>query len=135
MRLKLSHLQRRIPILVVEDEPAICQLITSILQRDYDVRLCTSGRDALNLLSYWPPRLILCDLNVPEMNGFELITAVRANPALANIPVIVMTGQSTGEYERRALDLGAVAFLAKPFKMASLHRAISQALDAAEQCA
>jgi two-component system KDP operon response regulator KdpE len=105
-------------ILVVEDDPAIRRAIVAQLRGEgYDVVEAANGREALAAARADKPDLVLTDLNMPTMDGFELITTLRKG---STTPVIVLSVRG-GEADRvRALDLGADDFVAKPFSVAEL---------------
>jgi len=105
-------------ILVVEDDPAIRRAIVAQLRGEgYDVIEAANGREALAAARADKPDLVLTDLAMPVMDGFELITTLRKN---STTPVIVLSVRG-GEADRvRALDLGADDFVAKPFSVAEL---------------
>jgi CheY-like chemotaxis protein len=93
--------------LVVDDSMLIRHTVCQYLQeRGFEVQSATNGVDALDVLSQMPaPDLIVTDLNMPKMNGSELITALKANPETANIPVVIIAAKRTstdGEMETRA---------------------------------
>lgn len=105
-------------ILVVEDDPAIRRAIVAQLRGEgYDIVEAANGREALAAARADKPDLVLTDLNMPLMDGFELITTLRKG---STTPVIVLSVRG-GEADRvRALDLGADDFVAKPFSVAEL---------------
>jgi two-component system KDP operon response regulator KdpE len=105
-------------ILVVEDDPAIRRAVAAQLRGEsYDVLEASNGKDALAMARGDKPDLILTDLAMPVMDGFELITTLRKT---SQTPVIVLSVRG-GEADRvRALDLGADDFVAKPFSVAEL---------------
>ncbi len=104
-------------ILVVDDEPMMISLISSILNRfDYHVITAQNGNEALLKMAGVRPDLVLLDINMPEMDGFETLKRIKAKEAYARIPVVMITGlNSDRETKIRCLDLGADDFLTKPF--------------------
>ncbi len=103
-------------ILVVDDTPANIELLSGILRESYKVKAATNGERALKLaLSDLPPDLILLDVMMPEMSGYEVCQRLKADPASAHIPVIFVTAKSEAEDELRGLALGAVDYITKPF--------------------
>lgn len=101
-------------ILVVDDTPANLSLLGQILKDDYRVKLANQGQRALALAAAAPPDLILCDVMMPEMNGFEVCQQLKANPLTARIPVIFVTAAMDVEDERRGFAVGAVDYIHKP---------------------
>jgi putative two-component system response regulator len=102
-------------ILVVDDVPENLALMNSLLQDDYKVKVASGGEKALQIAaSAAPPDLILLDIMMPGMDGFEVCQRLKRDPRTMNIPVIFLTAKSEVEDERRGLELGAVDFIAKP---------------------
>jgi CheY-like chemotaxis protein len=119
-------------LLIVEDDDDIRTDLVEILTRNgYRVASVANGAETLAYLKiHPPPRLILLDLMMPVMDGWELMRALVANAALAHVPVIVLSG--AGELMQEVQLLGAVACLDKPFKVRVLLDAIERyALPAA----
>jgi phosphoserine phosphatase RsbU/P len=103
-------------ILLVDDTPANIQIVLAILKDLYQVRVATSGAKALELAVSQPaPDLVLLDVMMPEMNGFEVCTHLKANSATQDIPVIFLTGKTEIEDETRGFELGGVDYIHKPF--------------------
>jgi DNA-binding response OmpR family regulator len=109
-------------ILVVEDEVDIAQLIKHTLERggDTQVEVVTSGDAALKSVGDRPPDLVILDLNLPVLDGTEVCRLLRARPATAGLPIIMLTAR-TGETDRvSGLDLGADDYVTKPFSLREL---------------
>ncbi|MBB5326641.1 SpoIIE family protein phosphatase [Tunturiibacter gelidoferens] len=106
-------------VLVVDDAPANIQIVNSILKDTYKVRVATSGSKALELVKVIPlPDLILLDVVMPEMDGYEVCTRLKLDPETRDIPVIFLTGQTEVEDETKGFDVGAVDYIHKPFSPA-----------------
>lgn len=101
-------------ILVVDDDPTNLRYLSEILKVDYKPYLAPSGERALTFLEARKPDLILLDVEMPGMNGYDVIRAIKKVPEWADIPVIFLTGQEGRDKEQRALDLGAVDYILKP---------------------
>lgn len=112
----------RARILVVDDDVLIRrQIIDALLPGRFTVVTSASGADALSILAAERPfDLILADLQMPAMDGFELCRRIRADPKLAAIPVCFVTASARDEDKRTARQLGALAFLRKPVHAAKL---------------
>jgi DNA-binding response OmpR family regulator len=111
----------RARILIAEDEPNIVESLSYILQRaDFDVECTTNGIDALDRLRRSRFSAIILDLMMPEMNGFEVLHAVRADRELASLPVIVLTAKGQARDRKIAEEGGASAFITKPFSNAEV---------------
>jgi CheY-like chemotaxis protein len=102
------------PVLVIEDDDATRELLTRSLQsRGHRTEAAENGRAALELINRHEPSLILLDLMMPEMNGFEFLHALRQNPSWRDIPVIVLTSKDLTHSERQRLNGEADAVLQK----------------------
>ena len=102
-------------LLVVDDTPDNLYLMSALLEDKYEVTTAESGAQALELAaSDRPPELILLDIMMPEMDGYEVMRRLRQNPATASIPVIFLTALTSIEEEQFGLDLGAVDYITKP---------------------
>lgn len=117
-------------VLVVDDSATTRSLVASYLaeREDLEVVEAGSGFEALKVLPARRVDLIVTDINMPDINGLELISFVRANPLYREIPVIVITTENRAEDRKRGLDLGARAYLVKPFGAADLRRAVGSVL-------
>lgn len=103
-------------ILVVDDNTTNLKLAENTLKQHYRVTLLVSGEQALKFLSKNKPDLILLDILMPGMDGFETIQHIKANPYTKDIPVIFLTAKTESISEVNALSLGAADFIAKPFQ-------------------
>ncbi|WP_136515672.1 hybrid sensor histidine kinase/response regulator [Geomonas edaphica] len=104
-------------ILIVDDTPANLQLLESILkEKGYEVRGAINGPMALKAARLQPPDLVMLDINMPEMNGFEVCRALKEDPALASIPVIFVSAAVETADKLRAFDEGGVDYVTKPFQ-------------------
>ncbi|MDR3331208.1 MAG: response regulator [Synergistaceae bacterium] len=110
-------------ILVTDDNIASLKQISSQLEGSYNVSLAKSGAQALSICAHERPDLILLDVEMPDMDGFETLSALKKNLALSRIPVIFVTGNRDSATEIRGLELGARDFITKPpEKSILLHR-------------
>jgi sigma-B regulation protein RsbU (phosphoserine phosphatase) len=106
-------------ILVVDDAPANLQAVRSILKDDFLIRVATSGAKALDLVKTKPqPDLILLDVTMPEMDGYEVCAILKATPEARDIPVIFLTGKTEADDETKGFEVGAVDYIHKPFSPA-----------------
>jgi len=102
-------------ILVVDDTPDNLTLVSNLLKKDYRVRVAISGEKALKIaFSDSPPDLILLDVMMPVMDGYEVCTQLRNSPQTAQIPVIFLSAKSEAEDETKGLSMGADDYITKP---------------------
>lgn len=108
-------------VLVIDDDSPVRTVIRFLLERDrYFVDEAENGQKGLEAARRTRPDLILCDLDMPVMNGFETLTRLRADPSFRTIPVIVVSGLISDESEQTLMRLGANAVLKKPFSIVTL---------------
>lgn len=102
-------------VLVVDDTPANLALVSSLLKDIYTVKVANKGARALQVAATKPmPDLILLDIMMPEMDGYEVIQKLKENPETADIPVIFLTAKAEVEDEQKGFELGAVDYITKP---------------------
>ena len=110
---------RKQTILIVDDAPDNLALMSSLLNTRYKTKVATTGEKALEVASFAsPPDLILLDVMMPGMDGYEVCRRLKENPKTADIPVIFLTGKSDAADEQKGLELGAVDYIAKPISPA-----------------
>ena len=103
-------------ILVVDDTPANIQTLAAVLQqKNYSISVATNGKQALEVLARLVPDLILLDVMMPEMDGFETCAKIKATPAWRDVPIIFLTAKTETADIVRGFELGAVDYVAKPF--------------------
>ena len=116
-------------ILVVDDEQGILDLMVDNLSDDgFDVISATNGASALVLIYRERPDLVLLDLMIPVVNGYEVLRELRRNPTTQNLPVVLMTAVSPAEGKQAAVQLGANRYVTKPSKRGSILQVIKDAL-------
>ncbi|CAA7624801.1 response regulator [Magnetospirillum sp. SS-4] len=117
-------------ILVVDDTPENLAIVAGVLKDSYRTRVATSGARALALAgSDDPPDLILLDIMMPEMDGYEVCRRLKGTPATAAIPVIFLTAKSEIEDEAKGFDAGAVDYIHKPFSPPIIRARVKTHLD------
>ena len=107
-------LAKRYKLLVVDDQPINIQVLYQTFSADYDVCMATNGKQALKVCAEQNPDLILLDIEMPGMNGFEVCQLLKADPVTQNVPIIFVTGHVDEASETQGLDIGAVDFISKP---------------------
>jgi DNA-binding response OmpR family regulator len=114
-------------VLVADDDPEICTLIKTILRSaTFEVTVCPDAESALvNLQRGKGYDILISDFMLPGISGIELITMVRANPATAKIPILMISGHSNYAMDARAKSAGADHFLNKPFTLSQLRSTVT----------
>jgi len=112
-------------ILVVEDNPDLRAFIVSNLFDTYHVEQAENGRIGLDLARRMNPDLIISDVMMPEMDGYELCRQIRKDPFLSKVPIILVTAKSGGEAVEAGLEIGATDYVPKPFEMRELKARIA----------
>ncbi|KKD37156.1 MAG: response regulator [Limnoraphis robusta] len=124
-------------ILVIEDESDVREIILDILEaEEFEVRGAENGRDGVELAKEYLPDLVICDVMMPEMDGYDVLKTLRQNKNTSTIPFIFLTAKATRENLRYGMNLGADDYLTKPFSRKDLLNAISsriQKKDAIDQ--
>ncbi|MEO5378897.1 MAG: response regulator [Magnetococcus sp. DMHC-6] len=116
-------------VLLVDDVSAILLLLSKILESEYKIVLAPNGEIALKLVEIHKPNLILLDIEMPDMDGFEICTCLKENPERRGIPIIFLSGRESGQDEAKAFALGAVDFIRKPFHPAVIRARVKYHLE------
>lgn len=102
-------------ILVIDDSTHYIDVLVDTLAGDYKIQVAVTGKKALSLAKNSPPDLILVDVMMPDINGFEICKRLQLNDKTSSIPIVFLTSASSAEEEAKGLSLGAVDFISKPF--------------------
>jgi putative two-component system response regulator len=102
-------------LLIVDDDPFNLTLLTEILKSDYTVRALSSGKACIGAAEKFLPDLILLDVMMPEMDGYQVFEALKSTKTTAHIPIIFITGLDNKSDEKKGLQLGAADYISKPF--------------------
>lgn len=111
-------------VLVVDDVKANVDIILAALRNDYRVSVAADGETALALARRNPPDLILLDIVMPRMDGYEVCRRLKADPATSSIPIIFITGMHEVEDKSKGFEMGAVDYVTKPFEIVELNARI-----------
>lgn len=103
-------------ILMVDDVATNLKCAGEVLKEKYELSMAKSGKQALKILKEQRPDLILLDINMPDMNGYETMEKIKADPELADIPVVFVTADAESESELKGFKMGAMDFIRKPFE-------------------
>ncbi len=112
-------------VLIVDDDPTVRQLIRVAL-RDYQIVEGFNGAEALEKVRLEKPDLILLDVMMPKMNGFEVIRCLKADPATKEIPIIILTARGDRSTLERSQQEGVVTYITKPFSPRSLAKKVNE---------
>lgn len=117
-------------ILMVDDDEINLVTAELFLKNDYDITKMKSGKDAIEYLEAndYIPNLVLLDIMMPNMNGWELFKKLQVMPKLDNIPIVFLTALVSEEEKKRAFRLGIADYIHKPFNMVDLKKSIGDIL-------
>ena len=126
-----QHRPRSARILVVEDEDNIAAALEFLILREgYGHDRVASGADALTRIRATHPNLVLLDVMLPVVSGYEICEGIRMDPALSMVKVLMMTARGSAVEKTKGLALGADGFIAKPFELSDLRSEIRRLLSA-----
>ena len=121
---------RHARVLLVDDEDSLRKVMTDLLVRDgFDVVEARNGVEALDQVDRHAPDVVVLDLNLPGMDGYSVLSELRARPATRHLPVIVLTAKGDEDNEVRVFELGADDFLSKPFRAKALTKRLELILS------
>lgn len=117
-------------ILAVDDEPDVLLIVRTALQSEgYDVETAANGPDALELAKANPPDLVILDVMMPGMTGFDVLRELKSDDKTSRVPVIMLTGLSDRSKIQEALSSGTDYYIVKPFDFEDLFSKVNQALE------
>ena len=116
-------------ILMVDDVATNLRCATEILKDNYEITAVKSGKAALEALGHMIPDLLLVDINMPEMSGFELFERVKEMPELSGVPVVFLTAETDKDVEAKGIQMGAADFIKKPFEPYELINRIASVFE------
>src|SRR5947209_269300 len=104
-------------VLVVDDSPSVRRVVSNMLkQRGWEVQMARDGVEALEMISHQTPAVVLLDIELPRMDGYELISTVRAQEQYRTLPLVVLTSRAAAKHQQRAIQLGANSYVVKPYQ-------------------
>ncbi|OLC60535.1 MAG: hypothetical protein AUH89_04060 [Ktedonobacter sp. 13_1_40CM_4_52_4] len=104
-------------ILVVDDSPSVRRVVSNMLkQHGWEVQMARDGIEALEMVSQQTPAAVLLDIEMPRMDGYELISTIRAQEQYRTLPLVVLTSRAAAKHQQRALQLGASSYVVKPYQ-------------------
>ena len=105
-----------IRVLIAEDEPHIIESLSIVLRREgFDVSAVLDGESVIEHLRSERPNVVILDVMLPQLNGFEVLKRIKSDPSLAAIPVIILTAKGQAQDRRMAEEIGVDGFMTKPF--------------------
>ena len=127
----LSDLEQPTTILVADDSINVRRLIAHTLEKaGYQVKQARDGREAVDqILSGLSPQAVLCDLEMPRLNGFGVLAEIKAKPEFKTLPIIMLTSRGSEKHRQLAQDLGASGYLTKPYENSELLEALARVLQ------
>jgi two-component system, chemotaxis family, chemotaxis protein CheY len=122
-------------IVIVDDSKLIRELMKTTLSRyHYEFIVCEDGTSAYRVFEKFEKvSLLICDLNMPDMTGLDLIKKIREFPEYRKLPVFVLTTESSQEFQQTAIELGVLTWILKPFKPEALFAVIEKVLKTHEK--
>src|SRR5664279_1590357 len=110
----MENVTRRGTLLIVDDEPQSIEMIAHMLGQEYEILAATNGDDALDIATQYLPDLILLDVAMTGLDGYEVCRLLKGDASTRDIPVIFITIMAGDMFEKKALELGAADFILKP---------------------
>lgn len=118
-------------VLLADDIELNLVMLKNMLSKyNFNIVTASNGQDALDKIDFYKPALIILDILMPVLNGFEVIGRVRENPKCSSMRVVVMSALNTNEFIDRAVSLGANDFISKPIVMKNLYDVVSRQFEA-----
>jgi DNA-binding response OmpR family regulator len=121
-------------VLIVDDEPNIVTSLEFLMRGDdYEVRVARNGEEALQLAESFRPDIVVLDVMMPQRSGFEVCQKIRENPILGDVKIIMLTAKGRDVEKEKGLDLGANAYVTKPFSTKELMNTVRGLLPRSER--
>lgn len=116
-RVVVSAAAQRSYVLVVDDSPSVRRVVSNMLKvNGWEVQTARDGVEALDVIARQMPSAVLLDIEMPRMDGYELMATVRSQEQYRHLPLIVLTSRAATKHQQRALQLGADAYVVKPYQ-------------------
>jgi CheY-like chemotaxis protein len=118
-------------VLVVDDSPSVRRVVSNMLRSNgWEVQGARDGIEALDVIGKQTPAAVLLDIEMPRMDGYELLATLRSQPQYRTLPLIVLTSRAASKHQQRAVQLGASAYVVKPYQDAELLRQLDDLVAA-----
>lgn len=125
-------MDRQVTIMIVDDTEMNIVILVEALEDDYELIIAINGLEAIELLEEQRPDLILLDIMMPEMDGYDVLKTIKRNPELKNIPVILLSAITDSDSKTKGFALGAVDYVTKPFEMVEVKARVRTQLKVEE---
>ena len=125
----MTSVEARPLVAIVEDDVKNALLLARVLMDDYETCIANTGKDALSMIKNRKPDLILLDIMIPDINGYEICLKLKTDKDTAKIPVIFVTGLENNKNEELGFAIGAADYLSKPINSAVMKMRIARILD------
>jgi DNA-binding response OmpR family regulator len=119
---------RRVKILAVDDNFTIRKLLESALKNDYEVKLAKDGAEALEIVVSFLPDLVILDIMLPDMSGYEICSQLKSDKRFSELPVIMLSAKTGATARATGYNLGAINYVEKPFEISELKAIINSTL-------
>ena len=125
-----AEAKERQQILIVDDSQINCEILTEILKDEYRILEAANGEECINLLKQYGTgiALLLLDINMPVMDGFEVLALMNRKHWIEDIPVIIISSENSASYVRRAYEMGASDYISRPFDVQVVHQRVSNTI-------
>lgn len=125
-----AEAKERQQILIVDDSQINCEILAEILKDEYRILEAANGEECINLLKQYGTgiALLLLDINMPVMDGFEVLTLMNRKHWIEDIPVIIISSENSASYVRRAYEMGASDYISRPFDVQVVHQRVSNTI-------
>jgi two-component system phosphate regulon response regulator PhoB len=120
---------RRVKILAVDDNFTIRKLLESALKNDYEIKLAKDGAEALEIIVSFLPDLVILDIMLPDMSGYEICSQLKSDKRFSELPVIILSAKTGATARATGYNLGAINYIEKPFEIAELKAIINSTLQ------
>lgn len=121
---------KKTKILLIEDEENILDIVKDVLKEEgFQVKTANGGSKGVEIASTWIPDLIICDIMMPGMDGYQVFEELKSQPETAVIPFIYLTAKADYQDFRKGMNLGAADYIFKPFDIRSLVKAVKVRLE------
>ena len=125
---------KQIKITYIDDECMILETVKDLMELDiFSVNTCPDPKKAIEQIKEWQPEIILCDIMMPQIDGFELVKTIREDHEIAHIPIIFVTAKNIDDNFRKSMNIGVDDYISKPFVIDDIKNAVISRLKRYEE--